>query len=150
MRLRRTNTSCVRRVLAVAEHLRFWVMRRAGLEFDDSGQEERYREASFEIARASVFTRRARVPDATVSDMPGSPRWCSTNERRGSEKARWIYAVVPALARPALCRCSLVQVPLVLVAIAMLCFASTVLDVLVRHPTFPSTRFSDQTLSRAF
>ena len=52
------------RALAAVEDFRGWAMRRLRLEFDDSRQEERYREESFEEARASVFTRRARAPNA--------------------------------------------------------------------------------------
>jgi len=52
------------RALAAVEDFRQRVMRRLRLEFDEPRQEERYREESFEKARASVFTRHARAPNA--------------------------------------------------------------------------------------
>jgi len=51
-------------ISAAAEDFRGRVMRRIRLEFDEPRQEERYREESFEEARASVFTRRERAPTA--------------------------------------------------------------------------------------
>ena len=47
--------------LAAAEEMRGWTMRTAELEFTDDRQEERFRENSFQTARASVDPRQANL-----------------------------------------------------------------------------------------
>ena len=61
MRSMSSKETSMATALAAAEEMRGWTMRTAELEFSDDQQEERFRENSFQTARASVDPRQANV-----------------------------------------------------------------------------------------